>query len=162
MQLRRAAPGEYSVLGDLMVSAYEEFLRGPDDPYLESLRDVARRDRDAEVWVAVDEVAHQALGCVTWCPPGSPWREISGGGEGEFRMLAVAPLARGRGAGEMLVRHCESLSRQTGAAAMKLSSLGSMGAAHRLYGRLGYRRLPELDWDPAPGVHLIAYAKDLP
>lgn len=162
MQLRRAASGEHSVLGDLMVSAYEEFLRGPEDPYLESLRDVARRDRDAEVWVAVDDVDQQVLGCVTWCPPGSPWREISGEGEGEFRMLAVDPRAQGRGAGELLVRHCESLSRQTGATAMKLSSLDSMSAAHRLYGRLGYRRMPELDWDPVPEVHLIAYAKDLP
>ena len=47
------------------------------------------------------------LGSVTSCPPGSPWRELSVEGEGEFRMLAVAPAARGRGVGEALVRQCE-------------------------------------------------------
>jgi len=162
MRMRRAASEEYSALSDLMVAAYEEFLRGPDDPYLDSLRDVARRDREAEVWVAADEEDGQLLGCVTWCPPGSPWREISGPDQGEFRMLAVAPAARGRGTGETLVRLCESLSADTGAVAMTLSSLDSMTAAHRLYGRLGYRRVPALDWDPVPDVHLIAYSKDLP
>ena len=44
----------------------------------------------------------EVLGCVTCCPPGSPWRELAGEHEGEFRMLAVAPAARGRGAGAAL------------------------------------------------------------
>ena len=36
-----------------------------------------------------------------------------------------------------------------------------MTAAHRVYGRLGFTRLPERDWSPVPGVHLIAFVKEL-
>ncbi len=36
-----------------------------------------------------------------------------------------------------------------------------MTHAHRIYARLGYRRDPTRDWDPVPGVHLIAFAKEL-
>ena len=42
-----------------------------------------------------------------------------------------------------------------------ISSLPDMSAAHRLYGRLGFRRAPELDWYPVPGVLLIAFRLDL-
>ena len=160
METRRARPGEYGDLGELTVSAYEEFTGGAEDFYVDYLRDVALRDREAEVWVAEDEDG-QLLGCVTWCPPGSRWREISTADQGEFRMLAVARAARGRGVGDTLVRLCEVLSADTGATAMAISSLPSMDTAHRLYERLGYSRAPDLDWDPAPDVHLIAYCKDL-
>jgi hypothetical protein len=33
-----------------------------------------------------------------------------------------------------------------------------MAAAHRLYGRLGFVRLPERDFRPLPGVDLLAFA----
>ena len=97
------------------------------------------------------------LGTVTVCPPGSVWREISRPGEGEFRMLAVAPPARGRGVGEALARFAIDRFAAQGVHAMVLSSLSTMHAAHRLYERLGFRRDAERDWSPAPGVELLAY-----
>jgi hypothetical protein len=36
-----------------------------------------------------------------------------------------------------------------------------MTAAHRLYERLGFHRLPERDWSPVPGVDLLVYARDI-
>jgi ribosomal protein S18 acetylase RimI-like enzyme len=36
-----------------------------------------------------------------------------------------------------------------------------MTAAQRLYERLGFTRLPERDWSPAPGVGLIVYSREL-
>ena len=36
-----------------------------------------------------------------------------------------------------------------------------MRTAHRLYDRLGFSRLPECDWSPSEGVHLLAYVHDL-
>ncbi|HEX6148646.1 GNAT family N-acetyltransferase [Nocardioides sp.] len=159
MELRLARPEELDELGELSVAAYEEFMLGAEDGYRLHVRDAARRAREAELWVAAEGDA--LLGCVTYCPPGSPWREISTAEEGEFRMLAVHPDARGRGAGLALAELCEDRARQHGATGMVLSSLADMAAAHRLYARLGYTRSPDRDWDPMPGVHLIAFDKVL-
>ncbi len=159
MELRLARPEELDALGELTVAAYEEFLLGAEDGYRVHVRDAARRAREAELWVAAE--GEDLFGCVTYCPPGSPWREISRDDEGEFRMLAVHPRARGRGAGLALAELCEQRAREHGATGMVLSSLADMAAAHRIYGRLGYTRAPDRDWDPVPGVHLIAFSKEL-
>jgi GNAT superfamily N-acetyltransferase len=159
MELRRARPEELTALGELTVAAYADFTLGPADPYVARLRDTASRAEQAELWVAVE--GDDLLGCVTWCPPGSPWRELAEAHEGEFRMLAVAPAARGRGAGAALAALCEDRAREHGATAMVLSSLPDMTHAHRVYAHLGYRRAPTRDWDPVPGVHLIAFTKEL-
>jgi ribosomal protein S18 acetylase RimI-like enzyme len=161
VELRRIRPAEHAAAGDVCVAAYEPFLTSAEDFYRERLRDVARRDAEAEVWVAVDG-DDVVLGCVTHCPPGSAWREIGQEHEGEFRMLAVHPGASGRGAGTALARLCEDRARAEGATAMVLSSLSEMTGAHRIYERLGYRRAADRDWSPAPGVELIAYWKELP
>jgi GNAT superfamily N-acetyltransferase len=159
MELRRALPDELDDVGDLTVAAYAPFTLGPADPYVARLRDARSRDREAELWVAAE--GDRLLGTVTYCPPGSPWRELAGDDEGEFRMLAVAPDAQGRGVGAALVGLCDERASLHGASAMVLSSLGDMREAHRVYERLGYTRRPELDWEPVPGVHLIAYRKEL-
>ncbi len=159
MGLRLARPEEYDALGELTVAAYEEFLLGAEDGYRVHVRDAARRAREAELWVAAE--GDELLGCVTYCPPGSPWREISREDEGEFRMLAVHPRVRGRGTGLALAELCEQRAREHGATGMVLSSLADMTAAHRVYVRLGYTRAPDRDWDPVPGVHLIAFSKEL-
>ena len=160
VRVRRVRPEEYGRVGEITVAAYAPFTRGPGDPYVARLADTAARDRDAEVWVAVDD-ADEVLGSVTLCPPGSPWREVSVEGEGEFRMLSVDPGAQGRGVGGALVRLCIDTARRTGQRAVALSSLTDMAAAHRLYGRLGFERTPDRDWQPVPGVHLIGFRLDL-
>lgn len=160
MELRRPLPEELPEVGLLTLAAYEEFLQGAEDSYRVHVADATRRDQEAELWVAAEGA--DVLGCVTYCPPGSAWRELATTeAEGEFRMLAVHPAARGRGIGEALALHCEERARSHGATRMVLSSLPRMAAAHRVYGRLGYTRIPERDWDPIPGVHLIAFAKEL-
>jgi GNAT superfamily N-acetyltransferase len=157
VELRRIRPDEHAAAGDVCVAAYEPFLTGAEDDYRARLHDVATRDAQAEVWVAVDD--DRLLGLVTFCPPGSPWREIGREDEGEFRMLAVDPAAQGAGAGTALARHCEELARRAGATGMALSSLATMTAAHRVYARLGYAREPGRDWSPLPGVDLLAFSK---
>ena len=162
MIVRRALPPEYEEVGLATEAAYEEFLLGPDDYYRVRLRDAERRDREAELLVAVDDDG-ALLGTVTSCPPGSPWRELSGDGEGEFRMLAVVPGARGRGVGEALVRGCEERARATGATRMWLTTLDDMAAAQRIYARLGYRHEPARDWypDELPDLSMRAWTKEL-
>ncbi|NYE37685.1 GNAT superfamily N-acetyltransferase [Nocardioides cavernae] len=157
MELRRIRPDEHAAAGDVCVAAYEPFLTGAEDDYAARLHDVATRDAQAEVWVAVD--GDRVAGLVTFCPPGSPWREIARADEGEFRMLAVDPAAQGAGAGTALARLCEERAREHGATGMALSSLATMTSAHRVYARLGYERDPARDWSPVPGVALLAFRK---
>jgi len=158
--IRRAAPGDYAAVADSTEEAYEEFFDGPDDYYRAHVRNTERRDREAELWVAVDDDG-TLLGSVTSCPPGSPWRELSDDSEGEFRMLSVTPAARGRGVGEALVQHCEERARAAGATRMCLSTLDEMTLAQRLYARLGYRHEPDRDWWPQPDIVLRAWTKQL-
>ncbi|MFI5616363.1 GNAT family N-acetyltransferase [Streptomyces sp. NPDC051567] len=159
--IRAALPAEYEELGEITAGAYlgDGLLRsGEDDGYLGELRAVAGRaaDPDARVLVALD--GGRVLGGVTFAAPGSPLADIAGPGEAEFRMLAVAREARGRGAGEALVRVCVDLARALeGVTHLVLSTQEAMLGAHRIYGRLGFTRTPERDWAPVPGITLLTY-----
>ena len=158
MQIRLAGPEDLATVGAVTVAAYASFTLGPTDPYIDRLSDAAARAEQAELWLAED--GGDILGTVTVCPPGSVWREISRPDEGEFRMLAVAPQARGRGVGETLARFAVDRFAAQGVHAMVLSSLPTMHSAHRLYERLGFHRAPDRDWSPVPGVQLLAYHRD--
>jgi len=101
------------------------------------------------------------VGTVLLYPAGSAMARPGGGSitlaEPEVRLLAVAPEARGRGVGATLMHECIRRARQSGAAALTLHTTDIMQAAMRLYDRLGFRRAPELDIQPAPGVTIKGY-----
>jgi ribosomal protein S18 acetylase RimI-like enzyme len=160
--LRRAQPEEYTAVGQLTLAAYvaDGFL-DDDHDYAAELRAAAHRAAEAELIVAVDATTHELLGTVTFCLAGSHYAEVSRAGEAEFRMLAVAPAARGRGIGHALAGWCVDRARERGCTAVVLSSLDEMHTAHRLYERMGFRRLPERDWLATPEIFLVSYALDL-
>ncbi|MEV2213181.1 GNAT family N-acetyltransferase [Streptomyces sp. NPDC050997] len=160
--IRQAAPDEYDTLGEITARAYlldDLLLFGESDWYLGELKDVAKRAAAADVLVATQ--GEQLLGGVTFVPSGGPMADIARTGEAEIRMLAVAREARGRGAGEALVRACVDRARATdGCVRIVLSTQHTMGSAHRIYERLGFVRLPERDWNPIPDLDdltLLAY-----
>jgi len=159
--IRPAHDDELAAVGALTFDAYaaDGFVT-PGSPYAGDLRDAGARAREAELYVALDE-AGGLLGTVTFCPVGSEYQEVASVGEGEFRMLAVAPEARGRGVAEALVRMCIERARELGYDALVLSSMPTQQQAHRLYARVGFRRAPERDWKPRPDVELLAFRLDL-
>ncbi|MFD3697442.1 GNAT family N-acetyltransferase [Streptomyces sp. NPDC058646] len=160
--IRAALPTEYEQLGEITAQAYVgDGLLGADEAfYVAVLRDVAARAADGEVLVAVDE--ERVLGGVTFAPPGSPLADIAGPGEAEFRMLAVSREARGRGAGEALVRACVARAQELdGVTHLVLSTQTTMTGARRIYERLGFVRTPERDWTPVPGLTLLTYRLSL-
>lgn len=152
--VRPVEPAELGAVADLTAEVY---LGGgfSDAGYEPQLRDVAGRVADATVLVA--ELDGALVGTVTVATAGGRWAEQSVPGEAVIRMLAVSPRARGRGAGEALVRSCLQRARDAGCIAVRLSSQQSMTDAHRLYDRLGFTRTPGLDWSPVPGLVLRAY-----
>jgi ribosomal protein S18 acetylase RimI-like enzyme len=92
--------------------------------------------------------------------PGTGTR-VSGPGEAEFRMLAVAPAAWGRGVGELLARACIARAREVGASAIMICTRDFATTAQKIYERLGFARVPERDWQPMPGVNLFALRLEL-
>ncbi|MGR4882037.1 GNAT family N-acetyltransferase [Streptomyces sp. LARHCF249] len=160
--IRAARPAEYEQLGEITAQAYvgDGLLGSGEAFYAKVLRDVAGRAADGEVLVAVEQGT--VLGGVTFAPPGSPLCDIAGPGEAEFRMLAVSREARGRGAGEALVRACMARARELkGVTHLVLSTQRGMTGAQRIYERLGFIRTPERDWAPVPGLTLLTYRLEL-
>lgn len=168
MLIRPAAPDELAAVGDLTVAAYaaDGYLEGTDD-YADELRDAARRAELATLLVAVDDrsggasQAGQVLGTATFILAGTPYAEVSRPGEAEFRMLAVAEEARGHGVAAALVQSCIERARAAGSTALALCSLKEMTPAHRIYQRMGFVRTPDRDWEPLPGLTLIAFVLPL-
>lgn len=159
-EIRLARPDEHAAIGAITMDAYRsDGLLHDETDYADELADAAARARDAELWVAADSAG--LLGTVTYCPPGSPYRELATDGEGEFRMLAVDPAQRRRGAARALVEHCITRSIAAGDARIVICSLREMATAHRLYAALGFERIPERDWEPVPGVELLAFSLEL-
>ncbi|MFI9050310.1 GNAT family N-acetyltransferase [Streptomyces sp. NPDC053427] len=161
--IRPARPAEFGAVGDLLVEVYlaDGLLTfGENDTYAAELRKVAHRAEHAEVLVAVETAGERVLGAVTFAAYGSPYADLAGPGEGEFRMLAVRAEGRGQGIGEALVTACVERARALGLRAIVLSSQPHLLPAHRLYRRLGFARARERDWDPIPGVTLWAFIRE--
>ena len=167
MEIRTAAPNEYEAIADITVTAYVEEARrnGNADSvgdgshfsssYMPALRDVVGRARDAVVLVAVEE--NSVLGAVAYVPGPGPYAEFHDRDAAGIRMLAVAPRAQGRGVGTALVEACFDRAKTERRARVVLHSTPWMATAGRIYPRLGFRRAPERDWSPAPGVDLQGY-----
>jgi len=116
------------------------------------------------VWVAEDIATGAILGTVATPRPGGWISELGKTGELDFRLLAVAPAARGRGIGELLTRHVLTLARERGLGRVVMNSGPEMLGAHRLYDRMGFTRLPDryVTFTSSNGpVTLLTFAYDL-
>lgn len=160
--IRSAEQADFDVVGRLTVAAYhaDGQLAEETGGYAEMLADVAGRAGHGEVLVAVDD-AGAIVGAVLFVLPGSPYAQLAGPDEAEFRMLAVLPAAQGKGVGEALVGACRVLATRAGASAIIICTRDFAHAAQRLYARLGFVRVPERDWSPMPGVDLLAIRLEL-
>ncbi|SIR91080.1 GNAT family N-acetyltransferase [Microbacterium sp. RURRCA19A] len=164
LTIRLVTPGEYAEAGGVTAEAYRHSYDGLTEAYLASLADVAGRVAEGDVWVAVDPDG-TILGTV-WVPrPGERLSELAQDGELDFRQLAVAPAARGRGVGAALTRHVIDLARARGAGRIVMNSGPEMTGAHALYLKLGFRRLTErehpIEVEPGHWIDLRAFGLDL-
>jgi ribosomal protein S18 acetylase RimI-like enzyme len=161
VEIREARPEDHQAIAELTVAAYRALPGAPlSGGYEARLRDVVGRATAALVLVAVED--GDIVGAVTYVPgPQSPWAELLDEGEAGVRMLAVHPAAQRRGVGTVLVRACIDRARRDGRRRVRLHTTSWMTDARRIYERLGFRRDPERDWAPVPGVQLLGFVSDL-
>ena len=149
-------PAEYARVGDLTIAAYREL---PVDHlwggYDDEIRAVTERLEAAEVLVAL--LDGEVVGAVTYVSdPESSWLEWSEPGEAQIRLLAVDPVAQGRGIGEALVTACIERAREQGLTIV-LHTTQHLVAAQRIYTRMGFVRRPERDIHEFEVEHDMAF-----
>lgn len=162
--IRPVRESEFDEAGRVTAAAYSASYDALSPAYLESLTDVFGRVARGEVWVAVDE-DDTILGTV-WVPrAGERLSELAEADELDFRQLAVAPAARGRGIGAALTLAVIELARERGARRVVMNSGPEMLGAHALYAKLGFRRLTErehpIEVEPGRWLELRAFGLDL-
>lgn len=159
VRIEPATPADHAAIAELTVSVYiDGELAGPS--YTPELADVAGRADRAELLVVRDDDG-RVVGSVALVLSGDFGEVTESDDEAAVRMLVVDPAAQGRGIGELLMTDCLRRARAAGKRRMVLSTGPKMLAAHRLYERMGFTRLPERDWTPVPGIDLLVYALDL-
>ncbi|MFC9919341.1 GNAT family N-acetyltransferase [Agromyces binzhouensis] len=137
------------------------------EAYLDEIEAVGERAREHEVWVAVDAGTGALLGTVTTPRPGRRMSAVARHeDELDFRFLGVSADARGRGVGEVVVRHVMALAASRGIRRVVLNTGEQMRPARRLYERMGFERLEDREFtferpDGTP-VHILAYGIDVP
>lgn len=168
LAVRPLLPQEQEAAEALLVAAYSHDYR-LSDGYRDSLGDLDHWRTRHQVWVAVDRTAttpdHPVGVVITPAPLGPPVSVLARPGELDFRLLAVRPDARRAGIGELLTRHVIDLARTRGSRRVVMNSGPAMTAAHRLYLRLGFERLPDREdrWVDGPDgpLRLLAFGLDI-
>jgi GNAT superfamily N-acetyltransferase len=159
MQIRPVREDEYAAIGELVVDVYRSIIPGLDE-YADELRNVADRvEAGVLVWVAEQDGA--LAGSVSYVPGPGRYAEFADPSGAGIRMLAVLREFQGRGVGEALVRACLDRARADAKMRVYLDTTEWMETAQRLYLRIGFKRAPDLDWEPATGVALRAYTYDV-
>ena len=159
LSVEPARPEDYPRIAELTVGVYVDGgLATP--AYAPELADVEGRASRSELLV-VRDTAGRVVGSVALVLAGDFGNVTASDAEAAFRMLVVDPDVQGQGVGRLLVTECLERARAAGKRRMVLSTDPLMTAAHRLYERLGFTRLPERDWSPVSGVDLLVYAIDL-
>lgn len=128
--------------------------------YLEDIMDVSSRVDESELIVA--ELDHRLAGCVTLYLDGSKsFTNAWPAGWAVVRLLAVHPDFRGRCVGHALMEECIRRCRKARIKTIGLHTTEIMEVARHMYERMGFVRVPEHDFHPAPGITVMAYRLQL-
>jgi GNAT superfamily N-acetyltransferase len=153
--IRDARPDEFKAIGQLMVDVYSNldgFPKPDEQPaYYELLANIGgitqkpkarllvavSRETDIEgAVVYMGDMAHYGSG-------GTATQEKDAAA---FRLLSVAPAARGRGLGKLLSNVCIELARDEGYQQMIIHTTDAMKPAWKMYEKIGFKRSEDLDF----------------
>ena len=166
LTVRGAGPGDRDAIQAVTLAAYLEYAASIParwEGYRQNIIATLAAAAPGTQIVAIDD--DRVVGAVLLYPAGTSIEKPGGTTLTltwpEVRLLAVAPAARGRGVGAALMNECIHRARSAGATALTLHTTDVMQAAMRLYGRLGFERVHDLDLEPAPGIIAKGYRLDL-
>ncbi len=158
LAIRDARPADVPAIESVTLAAYQQYATQLPPPFWEAYR-ANITGTLADVTPAAQLVAEREgriVGAVLLYPAGAAFPARDGDGAStrwpEVRLLAVDPAERGHGVGEELMQACIHRARAAGADALTLHTTPMMAVAMRLYARLGFVHVPELDFEPAPGL----------
>lgn len=152
--IREARKEDFAGLGQLMVAVYsslEGFPSPAEQPkYYEMLANIGSMADKPEAKLLVAAAGPALLGGVVYFGDmgqygsgGTATQEKAASG---FRLLAVAPEARGLGAGKALVMKCVELARERGHGQVIIHSTKAMQVAWAMYETLGFSPSHDLDF----------------
>lgn len=153
--VRNATPDEFEQIGELLVAVYSQldgFPQQSEQPdYYRLLSNVGEfvTKPETELLVAVDE-KNSVAGAVVYF--GDMYYYGSGGTATQeknasgFRLLAVAPEARGNGIGKLLTMACIGKAREKKQENLVIHTTKAMQTAWKMYENIGFRRAEDLDF----------------
>lgn len=153
--IRNANPEEFETIGKLMVAVYSQldgFPKPDEQPayynMLAHIGDLTKKP-DTELLVAVSADGSIAGAVVhfndmqQYGSGGSATKEKDAAG---FRLLAVDPVARGKGVGKLLTTACIQKARDKKLSQVIIHSTRAMQIAWKMYEGMGFNRSEDLDF----------------
>ena len=162
IEIREARAEEHESLGRVMIAAYVT-LDGFGDPaahpeYFALMANIGRLAGEPGVTLCVAVEDGVLLGGVVYFADLAQYGAVVTEPEtSAFRLLAVAPEARGRGIGKALALHCLERARASGHRQVILHTSPPMAIAWAMYERLGFARAPELDFIAPTGLPISGF-----
>ncbi len=154
VEIREIQSQEHEALAALTLAAYRGSHEALEARYEEELADVGTRADKAVVLVAVD--GGGVVGGVTYVSDAeNPLAEHTDPHAASIRMLAVDPSAHRSGIGRRLTEACTARAASEGKESLVLHTIDQNLGGLAFYEALGFDRVPELDWEPEPGIRLL-------
>jgi GNAT superfamily N-acetyltransferase len=136
IRIRRAVADDAPSVASVLRESFEEYehlyTREGFDATTPACAEVSGRIEEGPVWVAL--VDGTVVGTVSAVPRGESLY---------VRGMGLAPAARGRGIGELLLRRVEEFASEHGFGRLFLSTTPFLSRAIRLYERHGFERTDE-------------------
>ncbi|WP_123043806.1 GNAT family N-acetyltransferase [Cohnella candidum] len=166
MELRDALQGERSFIREQRVNAYREHAESVPDAHWQALARALASEADNQpgVELIVAVIDGNIAGSVALFPADSDAYEgnVDRVDYPEIRMLAVSPEYRGKGVASALLKECMARAKSSGCKAIGLHTGEFMTNAIKLYEKLGFKRLPQYDFQPAgDGITVKAFRLSL-
>lgn len=147
VHVRTASPPDHDAIAEILAEAYGSFAETAPHYHAWATTPKLWVEDASEVFVAVADDTEEVVGVVVLAMADTPLHESAEppSNDAGFRLLAVAPHARGRGVARLLVEACLDAARHAGARRVGIFTMDFMDTAQRLYERMGFERRPDLD-----------------